>query len=176
MLASATAGSVGVVVVTGLIGRFVFGLVSDSGSSSQELVELRARWERYKHRIETLMEGVRGKAPVQRLFVHATSLVEGGSLVGHMLRRPADWLATHWVLFRVRSLFPSVEQAREFEYAYQRLVKLRIHVAFFKALKRFMRVWRIWHVAMAIFLMLMIAAHISVSLYLGYWWIFTGRR
>ncbi len=37
---------------------------------------------------------------------------------------------------------------------------------------RLMSVWRVFHVVLAVVLVVMIAAHIGVSLYLGYRWIF----
>ena len=45
-------------------------------------------------------------------------------------------------------------------------------VGFYKSLKRLMGVWRILHVSLAILMVFVIAAHIGVSLYIGYTWIF----
>jgi hypothetical protein len=49
---------------------------------------------------------------------------------------------------------------------------LQAQVGFFRALKRLMSVWRVFHVVLAVCLVVMIAAHIGVSLFLGYQWIF----
>jgi dihydropyrimidine dehydrogenase (NAD+) subunit PreT len=46
-----------------------------------------------------------------------------------------------------------------------------VQVAFYGSLKRLLRAWRLFHGALAVFLVVAIAAHIAVSLYLGYRWI-----
>jgi hypothetical protein len=50
------------------------------------------------------------------------------------------------------------------------LSKLRLQVAFYQSLKRLLQVWRLFHASLAGFLVIAIAAHIAVSVYLGYVW------
>ncbi len=49
-----------------------------------------------------------------------------------------------------------------------RLARLRWQIRFYASLKRLLRGWRVFHATLATFLVLVIAAHIGVSLYLGY--------
>jgi hypothetical protein len=43
-------------------------------------------------------------------------------------------------------------------------------VTFYQALKNLLRGWRLFHASLAGFLVIAIAAHIAVSVYLGYVW------
>jgi dihydropyrimidine dehydrogenase (NAD+) subunit PreT len=72
-----------------------------------------------------------------------------------------------------RSLFPSSAQAREFSDSFKKLRTLQAQVSFFRSLKVLLSTWRVFHVVLAILLVVLIAAHIGVSLFLGYRWIFT---
>jgi thioredoxin reductase/Pyruvate/2-oxoacid:ferredoxin oxidoreductase delta subunit len=112
LLATGTAGALGVVVGTGIVGRFIYGLVPSSGGKALELADLLARYERAREEIE------------------------GRHAVGRVARA--------------------------------RLARLRFQIRFYSGLKRLLRIWRIFHASLAIFLVLAIAAHIGLSLYLGY--------
>jgi hypothetical protein len=52
------------------------------------------------------------------------------------------------------------------------LRQLQTQVTFYGSIKLFLSVWRVFHVVLAILLVVMITAHIGVSLFLGYTWIF----
>jgi dihydropyrimidine dehydrogenase (NAD+) subunit PreT len=47
-------------------------------------------------------------------------------------------------------------------------VRLRWQIRFYASLKRLLRGWRVMHASLAGFLVIAIAAHIALSLYLGY--------
>jgi hypothetical protein len=49
-----------------------------------------------------------------------------------------------------------------------RLETLRWQIRFYSSLKRLLRGWRAFHASLAVLLVLAIAAHIGLSLYLGY--------
>lgn len=57
-----------------------------------------------------------------------------------------------------------------------RLLKLNRQAAVFRTAKRLMNHWRVIHVVLAIFLLVVIAAHIGPSLYLGYRWVLLARE
>jgi hypothetical protein len=46
--------------------------------------------------------------------------------------------------------------------------RLRIQIGFYRSLKRLLGGWRVFHASLAVFLVVAIAAHIGLSLYLGY--------
>ena len=57
---------------------------------------------------------------------------------------------------------------RAFKAEVIRLGRLRWQIRFYASLKRLLRGWRVFHASLAGFLVLAIAAHIGLSLYLGY--------
>jgi len=112
LLATGTAGALVVVVSTGLVGRFIYGLVPSHAGKALELADVLAAYERAKDEVE-----------------------------GHPDAGPT---------------------------ARARLARLRFQVRFYAGLKKLLRGWRLFHASLAVFLVLAIAAHIGVSLYLGY--------
>jgi hypothetical protein len=170
-LATATAASLLVVVLTGIIGRFIYGLVPASGGRVVELADLRGAWERLRGRLLPLIEDSDDPALLRRLFDDAgIAPAEGGSLPGLLIRLPGRWLRARLRLLRASAHFPERAEYLEFSEGYARLERLRMQVAFFRGLKSLLRSWRLFHASLAVFLVLTIAAHIAVSLYLGYGW------
>ena len=52
-----------------------------------------------------------------------------------------------------------------------RLQRLRLEVRFYRNLKSLLAGWRLFHAGLAVFLVIIIAGHIGLSLYLGFGWI-----
>lgn len=172
LLATATSVSVAVVVLTGLLGRFIYGLIPSRDGRQSELNELQARWTRLKEQAHALLANATDALQVQTALEEATAPVGNTSLAGFLITRPIEAMATRRMLRRLRPLFPSEDTFEDFGHAYRRLRTLRSQVGFYGRLKRLMQVWRIFHVVLAVALVFMIAAHIAVSLYLGYFWVF----
>lgn len=170
-LATFTAASLLVVVLTGIIGRFIYGLVPASGGSATELADLRGAWERLRGRLLPLIEDSDDPALLHRLFDNAgIAPAEGGALPGLLVQLPGRWLRARLRLLRASAHFTERAEYLEFSEGYARLERLRVQVAFFQGLKSLLRSWRLFHASLAVFLVLTIAAHIAVSLYLGYGW------
>ena len=110
-------------------------------------------------------------ALLHRLFDSAGEAPkEGGSLPALFARLPGRWLRANIRLLRARAHFPDRVEYKEFSDGYVRLDRLSVQLAFFKSLKSLLRGWRMFHASLAVFLVITIAAHIAVSLYLGYGW------
>lgn len=171
-LASATTGSLAVVVLTGMIGRFIYGLVPTRDGRAMEYADVAARWERLKARVEPLLEGVADPAAVRRVLSIATAPARSGLLLALFFRLPFESLGERWHLARVRKLFEARSHYRDFRDAFLRLSRLRVQVGFYRSLKKLLAGWRVFHVVLALLLVVMITAHIGLSLFLGYWWIF----
>ncbi len=169
-LATATAAALLIVVLTGIFGRFIYGLVPASGGKEEELADLLGRWERLKARLEPLIEDTDDPALLKRIFAAAASPARRGSLLGLFLRLPFGALAARLQLLRVRWHFGDHDAYREFREGYLRLHRIRTQIGFYQGLKSLMRAWRVFHASLAGFLVVAIAAHIAVSLYLGYGW------
>jgi hypothetical protein len=170
LLATSTAASLGVLVLTGMIGRYVYGQVTNSEGRTVEYAEMRARWERHVRRTASAV------APqlqaVHALLAEAASPPDDRGLFKALVLLPYDRVRVLWRLFQLRNVFPSRHHFFEFTRAFWRLGQLRTQIGLFRSMKRFLRIWRIWHVGLAVFLVFMISAHIGVSLYFGYRWVF----
>jgi dihydropyrimidine dehydrogenase (NAD+) subunit PreT len=169
-LATGTAAALLIVVLTGIFGRFIYGLVPSSGGKEVELADLLGRWERLKARLEPLIEESHDPAFLKRIFAAAASPVRRGSLLGLLLRLPFGGLRTRLRLLGARWHFGDHGAYAEFREGYLKLHRIRTQIGFYQALKKLMRTWRIFHASLAGFLVVAIAAHIAVSLYLGYGW------
>jgi len=169
-LATATAAALLVVVLTGIFGRFIYGLVPSSGGKDVELLDLVGRWDRLKARLEPMIQGSDDPALLQRVFAAAARPARRGSLLGLFLRLPFASLAARLRLLLASGHFADGDAYVEFREGYLRLQRIRTQIGFYQALKRLMRTWRVFHASLAGFLVVAIAAHIAVSLYLGYGW------
>ncbi len=166
VVAEVTYASLAVVVATGVVGRYLYGLVpAHSGDHFDELEELAASFEQLRaSAAPELTHTAAGAALLDR----ATAPVRSGSLLALLLRLPVESLSLRvrmWLLRR-RLQFP--EHYPVLRAALVQLARLRWQLRFYKSLKRLMRTWRLFHVTAAFFLVVTLAAHIGVALFLGY--------
>lgn len=166
-LATSTAAALVVVVVTGLVGRFIYGMVPGTGGRAEELELIAGRFERLRSQLEPVVAEARDRVRLERLVAMATSEVKG-SLVAALGKEPFLGLVMRYRLWQVHGLFADRERYRRFRLSVIRLRRLRFQVAFYGGLRQLLRGWRVFHASLAIFLVFAIAVHIGVSLYLGY--------
>jgi hypothetical protein len=167
-LATATASALGVVVLTGIVGRFVYGVVPSAGERAEELEMIAAKFERLRAQVEPMLAGHRHRERLLALIALATAEPPRRSLVGALAALPFTRAATRLRLLAVRRLFRDAEQYASFRDRVIRLRRLRFQISFYGGLRRFLRGWRVLHASLAVFLVFAIAVHIGVSLYLGY--------
>ncbi|HVO18820.1 MAG TPA: NAD(P)-binding domain-containing protein [Anaeromyxobacter sp.] len=166
LLASSTYYSLCIVVGTGIIGRFIYGTVPSDGGKAMELADLQARFERLREEQgESLaLAGTAAKALLDR----ATAPIHAGSMALLFVLMPLEALVLRLRLIWVRRHFPTRSAYLEFRRSVVALARIRWQIRFYASLKRLLRGWRAFHATLAVFLVLAIAAHIGVSLYLGY--------
>ena len=172
-LATTTAASLAIVVSTGLVGRFIFGLVPSRGGKAVEVAELRGSVARLDARVRPLLASAQHQERLEALLGHAEQEAPGRgflSLVGKLAVLPIDALVLRVKLRLVRSAFAAASDFREFSDALLRLERLRLQIDFFGALKAFLRSWRLFHSSLAVILVFIMSAHIAFSLWLGYGW------
>jgi hypothetical protein len=164
-LAAGTYSALGVVVGTGIVGRYIYGLVPAHGDRAEELEDLSGNFERLRAFAAPELAGISGGAA---LLARITSPVRSGSFLALFLRFPFEVAATRLRLFilRRRLLHPHVYP--DLRSALLKLTRLRWQLRFYGSLKRLLRGWRLFHATLAVFLVLALTAHIGVSLYLGY--------
>jgi hypothetical protein len=166
LLATGTAGALAIVVTTGIVGRFIYGAVPSDGGKAVELADLLARFERLRDDLGPLL--ARGGAPARALVDRVTAPVEATSFALLFLRMPLEALSVRLRLLALRGRFEDRRRFRELKDEVVRLARLRWQIRFYGSLKRLLRGWRVFHASLAGFLVLTIAAHIGLSLYLGY--------
>ena len=164
LLASGTAGALAIVVTTGIIGRFIYGAVPSDGGKAVELADLLARFERLR---DDLGRSSHAAGPQ-----HARSWTASprrwrpprsrSSSCGCHSRRSSCGSASSRLRGRSRTVASRLEEE------VVRLARLRWQIRFYGSLKRLLRGWRVFHASLAGFLVLAIAAHIGLSLYLGH--------
>ncbi len=165
LLATGTAGALVIVVFTGVIGRFIYGVVPTDGGKEVELSELLGRFERIR---EDLGQLAAQSGRMRRLVALVTAPVKATAFTLVFLRMPFEMVGIRLRLLAVRGKLRDRKRRAEFRGAVLRLEKLRWQIRFYASLKRLLRGWRAFHASLAIFLVLVIAAHIGISLYLGY--------
>jgi hypothetical protein len=169
LIATSTYLSLVIVVGTGVIGRYVYGLVPGAGGRSPELAMLKGQLERQRKQVDD----TGWPRALHVAWARAASPpAEGASLFLGLMTLPLVRLRDRLVLFSARSAFanrPAWIEARE---TLSELGRLRMQVGFYRELKRFLSVWRVLHVVLAILLVMVMTGHIGISLYLGFRWIF----
>jgi dihydropyrimidine dehydrogenase (NAD+) subunit PreT len=168
VLATATAFALGIVVGTGLIGRFIYGLVPSVDGHAEELELISGRFERLRSTVEPMLTGARERIRLDKLVASATAQVPRSSLIVALLREPLSGLRFRFRLLRVRFLFTGTSQYTRFRISVLRLRRLRFQIAFYGGLRNLLRNWRVMHASLAVFLVFVMTVHIGVSLYLGY--------
>jgi thioredoxin reductase/NAD-dependent dihydropyrimidine dehydrogenase PreA subunit len=170
LLATGTSAALAVVMLSGIIGRFIYGMVPSVQGQAVELDELAASFERLRERARPAMAESRDPARLEAVLALATRQVPGGWLPSLAFRVPASALRLRFRVWRVRRYFRDPERRARFRDSLVRMNRIRFQIAFFNGLRGLLRSWRVLHASLAAFLVLAIAAHIAVSLFLGYGW------
>lgn len=170
-LATLTAASLSVVVLTGIIGRFIYGLVPSGEGRASDEDTLSRRWERLSGQLQSVAAELKSPDHAAALVASAVERADQGSLRAYVFGLPKQRLLDAQELHRISHDFASPAHARDFAKSFKELRTLQGQVTFFRSLKRLLAAWRMFHVVLAILLVGLIAAHIGVSLFLGYRWI-----
>jgi hypothetical protein len=156
LVATATTWALAIVVLTGVIGRFLYGMVPSSEDRATELDELASRFERIRERARPVLAESGSPARLEAVLDLATREVARGSLLRLVLSLPASALRLRFRVWRVRKLIPDPVRLARFRDELVRLNRLRFQIAFYDRLRNFLRVWRVLH------------ATLAVSVFLGY--------
>jgi thioredoxin reductase/NAD-dependent dihydropyrimidine dehydrogenase PreA subunit len=167
-LATATASALVVVMITGVIGRFLYGLVPSERGSMLERAEVVSRLKLEKARLLALLHERHDPARLEELVEWATGELSAGSLFEFLVHAPAQAVQLRLRILGVRSMFDDRRQYDDFRDELLKASLLRTQARFFGGLKKLMGSWRIVHASLAVFLVVAIVLHIGVSLYFGY--------
>ena len=176
-LATATYVSLVVVVVTGLCGRFIYGLFRVDAEDGKRAAELRGRLQPVLAALGSLpgleMDLERSAALAQLSALAEAPGAMPASLGQLLWRMPA----AAWTLRRtIRQLEAWFVDGRAFPAFRAQLIDLRrrdVKLRFHRGFKRLMHGWRIFHVTLSLVLLGLIGAHIWISLRIGFKWLWS---
>jgi hypothetical protein len=134
----------------------------------EALEALVERFERVRERAQPVLEQSRNRGRLETVLALASRDVPSGSMLLLALRLPLSALRLRLGVWRVRQYLPDARSYRRFRDDLSRLNRIRYQIGFYDALRSLLRGWRAFHAALAVFLVLVMAAHIGLSLYLGY--------
>jgi thioredoxin reductase/Pyruvate/2-oxoacid:ferredoxin oxidoreductase delta subunit len=173
-LATATWGSLAIVVGTGVFGRFLFGLVPSKEGKLQSLLEIERQYADARTKVtEHIEESTNGIAARDALG-EVTRPLESSGLAGAILALVRRRWRARRALKSVRQYFPEPEGYRIFSQQIDAMLTLRFQASLYDRLKAIFRVWLVFHVVLAVFMVVLITGHTALSLYLGYTWIFSS--
>jgi dihydropyrimidine dehydrogenase (NAD+) subunit PreT len=167
-LATATAASLLVVVLTGIIGRFIYALVPSEKGRVLERADVLGLLERAKDRLIPLADEAEDPKALEDVLHFLGRPIEPGGIADFLSTVPAEWFKLRSLLRAARRSFGHGEQWSDVKELSVRIGTLRTQARFFGGLKRLLAGWRVFHATLAVFLVVAMTAHIGVSLYLGY--------
>ncbi|MBI5068209.1 MAG: NAD(P)-binding domain-containing protein [Deltaproteobacteria bacterium] len=167
VMASSTYASLGIVVATGLVGRWFYGLLPRAHGRQVELAELLGELTRTRARLEPLLAGGRDHAAVAALLEEAGAPPSRAPFALQLLGSLPAAVAFRARLAAALHLVPA-EDRPALRRNLTQLRRLRAQAGLFGGIQRLMRVWRSLHVALAALLVVALTSHILLALYLGY--------
>ena len=169
LLAVWTWASLSVVVGTGVFGRFLFGLVPAQAGKVLELSEVRAQLKTLERQLEPRLEEATNSDVVRALFQRVNVPPPKKSVFKVLLEAPGTERRLKQEIEFARPYFPSDGHAfASFRDGLVGVARGRVQEAFYGGLKRFFRGWLVVHVVLAVFMVVLITAHIGVALWLGF--------
>lgn len=169
LLATSTYVALVVVVVTGLFGRFLYGLMPSADGKANELSMLQAQLERHQQQLGELARGDELQQLVGSFLEQAQ---QRRSLIMFLIGAPFRALRRIFVLRAAKRLFADIEGFYVFREAFREYEQLATQTQFYRSLRRLLAGWRAFHVVLSVLLVFVIAVHVWLSIYLGYRWIF----
>jgi dihydropyrimidine dehydrogenase (NAD+) subunit PreT len=174
-LATTTYVSLVVVVVTGLVGRYIYGWFKLDADHAAEVAALRERVGRTLKRMEATLapEGT----PKTPALAHVFALVAGAPARAGgpalFFGRPREAWSVRRGLAATRGRFLDTGSYRVFRQEALRLRHLYVNEQFHARFKGLMRAWRVFHVLLAVTIVPLIGLHVWLSLRLGFKWLWS---
>jgi hypothetical protein len=175
-LATATYVSLVVVMITGLVGRYIYGLVRLDPEHPAQASALRRSLQQVL--ADMPMEVSQWASKCGAGFRGLMSMVEAPRGAGSagpalFLGRPGEaWLIRRGIA-EARPLFLDGGSYRHFRAQALRLRQFEVRMCFHQRFKSLMNGWRIFHVTLSVLLLGLIGLHVWISIHVGFKWIWS---
>ena len=169
LLAVWTWAALAIVVGTGVFGRFLFGFVPAQAGKVLALSEVKDKLKALERQLEPRLREATNADAVRQLFLRANATPPRVSFLRLLLDTPSSSRKLKTDIELVRAYFPADGRAyASFRDGLTEIARGRVQEAFYSSLKRFFRGWLVIHVVLAVFMVVLITAHIGVALWLGF--------
>ena len=174
LLAVYTWASVATVVGTGVLGRFLFGLVPAQAGRMLALNEVRTQLNDIRKQVEPRLDEATNGEVVRKLFAMADAAPKQQSIVKALRDDSNSRRRLARAIEAARPYFVDTRSFSTFRDGLLQIARARLQLAFYGTFKRIFRAWLVIHVVLSCFMVVLIAAHVGWSLYIGFGWIFFG--
>jgi hypothetical protein len=157
-----------VVVGTGIFGRFLFRLVPAQAGKLLAVAEIRERVADMEKVLTPHLQRSKNVAEVTRIFDMAKTQPAERTVVGAMLREPPGRKKLMKTIEGARTHFDDDGEFHLFKESVLKVSWARTQIALYAKLKRVFRLWLVFHVVIAVFMVVLIGMHVAVTTYLGF--------
>ncbi len=167
--------SVGVVLFTGVIGRYIYGFVPrDPRGRPLAHAALVSLSDRLRVEFDHLFPKLEAAVRLQEVL--SAPLGQAPPLYAVIWRlavdHPRRYLALRRALKQADGELRDAEQRRSFRRYGREMFRLRFEMDILSQVKRFLGLWRAGHAVLAAFMLLLISLHVGIAAWVGYRWIF----
>ncbi len=167
--------AVAILLITGIIGRYVFALVPlDPRGRPLTHEALVGLCERMEKLYEALFGELDAAVEVRRIMdlTDIPRLTLPGLLVHLLTRWPVRHLRLIRVIRRARRVIAEPNEYRSFKRFSLEMFRLRLQMDLAPRIKRALGAWRAGHGLTALLTVTLVAAHVIVEVWVGYRWLF----
>ena len=175
LLAVWTWVALAIVMATGIFGRFIFGLMPAQAGKLLAVNELKEQVADIEKVLQPHIQQTKNVKAVTQLLDLASLQPRNATLVQAMVRENKTRMTLVKQIDDARGLFNDDKQFSFFKDSLEKIQRARMQISVYATLKRVFRSWLVFHVVTAIFMMVLIAAHVAVTMYLGFGAFFLGE-
>ncbi|MBI1949542.1 MAG: NAD(P)-binding domain-containing protein [Deltaproteobacteria bacterium] len=168
LLAVWTWVALAIVVATGIFGRFLFGLVPAQAGKMLAVNDLREQVNDMEKVLQPHIQQTKNVKAVTALFDMATLQPRERTLMQAVMKENKTRHTLVKQIDSARPLFNDDKQFNFFKDSLEKIQRARLQISFYATLKRVFRSWLVFHVVTAIFMVVLIAAHVAVTAYYGF--------
>lgn len=161
------------VVLTGIVGRFLYGLIPMDGRRQMELPQLQVKIEKLKKNLNPILHQIKNPQKVHALLKKTMQPTpEKMGFLNFIYSGVVDWVSMRLEFSKLKPIFDNEEQYDEFCDTIERIHQHKRQVIVFRTVKYLTGYWRVTHVGMAVVLVVVIAVHIYTAIQMGFVWKF----